>query len=93
MDQKQFISIDWGTSNLRIRLVNTTEIQIMEELQFPKGVKALYQEWAESKQEREVFYFQYLKICLDQFQSKLDPAIPLVISGMASSSIGLRELP
>lgn len=84
--------MDWGTSNLRIRLVNTADRKVLEELRFPEGVKALYHKWTDSGQAREDYYLGYLKGCLAQFQSNIDSTIPVVISGMASSSIGLREL-
>lgn len=89
----QFISVDWGTTNLRIRLVNLPDYQIVQELRFSKGIKVLFQEWGDSTEERESLYLRYLRSCLDQFSFKLQTKIPIVISGMASSSIGIRELP
>lgn len=93
MNPNQLISVDWGTSNLRIRLVSLPELRIEEERSFFKGIKLIHQEWTASRVEREEFYLRYLKNGLDQFRSIIAPNAPIIISGMASSSIGFRELP
>ena len=88
-----FISIDWGTSSLRIRLVASPSLLIKEEICSPSGIKKVYNEWLIAGGDREVFFINTLRFLIDEFKSKIDPSWSIVISGMASSSIGIRELP
>jgi 2-dehydro-3-deoxygalactonokinase len=93
MNDKNFISVDWGTTNLRIRLVSLPTLEIIEEIKSPKGVKTINKEWLEKGGDRELHFSDFLKTQLIQFNTEINPTIPIVLSGMASSSIGLRELP
>jgi len=86
----QFISIDWGTSNLRIRLVDTTNFNIIKEFNSSDGLKTLHTIWNDQKEERQTFFLEYLYNKIEKFANA---ETPIIISGMASSSIGLKELP
>ncbi|MFY0652892.1 MAG: 2-dehydro-3-deoxygalactonokinase [Cyclobacteriaceae bacterium] len=92
MENKQFISVDWGTSNLRVRLIEADGLCIQKELSFAEGVKTMYQQWQTTGEDREVFFLGFLKEKIDQLVV-IEDTTPVVISGMASASIGLRELP
>jgi 2-dehydro-3-deoxygalactonokinase len=75
-----FISCDWGTS--RFRLVWVREGRPVRSLQSPQGVGVL-------SQRRD-----FPRVLADGLRRLRAPAgLPVVISGMASSSIGWRELP
>lgn len=93
MSNTHFISIDWGTTNLRIRYINSTTLYIVEEITSTKGIKTIYNEWKLQGGEREIYYLNFLKSQINLFKTQINPSTPIVISGMASSSIGLRELP
>lgn len=93
MNFKKIISVDWGTSNLRIRLVNADPFIIIEEIASKMGVKSIYNQWLKKDKDREVYFLNFLHSQISLFNTKIDLSIPIVISGMASSSIGLRELP
>ena len=93
MPNKYFISVDWGTSNLRIRLVRLPMLEVVEEIMSQVGIKVMYQNWLCQDRDRESFYLSYLIKQIEDFKSEIDPLTTMVISGMASSSIGLRELP
>lgn len=93
MSYNFFISIDWGTSNLRIRVVATPSRLIVEEIVSSEGIKKVCNDWCMIGGDRETHFIKVLQLQLDQFITKIDPSWPIVISGMASSSIGIRELP
>ncbi|MEQ6121057.1 2-dehydro-3-deoxygalactonokinase [Reichenbachiella sp. MALMAid0571] len=88
-----FISVDWGTSNVRVRLVRFPSLQIIEEIVLPQGIKSTYNLWKEQGGDREDYFLDFLKSQIDQFKVELDKSTTVVVSGMASSSIGMRELP
>jgi len=93
MSVDSFISIDWGTTNVRIRLAQTPSLTILEESIVPKGIKTMYDEWNHSGGSREDFFLTFLKKQISLFKHPIENAPPVIISGMASASIGLRELP
>ncbi len=90
----QLISIDWGTSRLRFRQVQTEPFAILTEVSSDRGITNVFQAWqaAGSPANREGFYLRALAAEVDHLQA-VPKGVPLVISGMASSTIGLRELP
>ena len=88
-----FISIDWGTSNVRIRLVQQPSLNILEEFAVSVGIKRMYDEWQKEGGSREAFFLRYLNKQIKRFKHPLYSSYQVVISGMASASIGLRELP
>jgi 2-dehydro-3-deoxygalactonokinase len=87
---RAFLSCDWGTSSFRIRWVEND--CVVHEFRDATGCKAIYdQADGNARGER---YEKFLRGVLESWTLKLpvDP-IPLVISGMASSSIGWMEIP
>lgn len=92
MNDNYFISVDWGTSNLRIRLVEIPSLVILEELTFSEGVKDRYNKWRSEGGNREDFFLGFLKEKIDLFKTSPHRSCSIVISGMASASIGLHEL-
>lgn len=66
----------------------------------PQGIAATFAAWKQgqsrSKTDRETFYGQFLKSQIEVLAQSLNRSLdgfPLVVSGMASSSIGLAEVP
>lgn len=93
---EKLISCDWGTSNFRLRLVNTETQEILQEVLQGTGTANTFQQWKSQQQEeseRILFYKKVLADCLQQFVADFDKNIPVIISGMASSSIGMMEIP
>ncbi len=94
-----FISVDWGTSSFRIRLVQAETLMVADEIQNGSGAASSFQEWKNSgnaSHNRAGFYIQKLKdqIAILERKNSLSLAgTPVLISGMASSSIGMLELP
>ena len=94
-----FISCDWGTSSLRLKLVDTSTETVLKEITSDNGTAQTHESWIrsrEQKSDRLQFYLAVLEEQLETLQlhanTSLD-SLPIVISGMASSSIGMLELP
>jgi 2-dehydro-3-deoxygalactonokinase len=80
----RFVSCDWGTSNFRLRLVDGG---VTGEVRSDEGTAKLA---AQGGNRAEAFRATLAR-GLEQLQAP--PSLPVVISGMASSSIGWKELP
>ena len=93
------ISCDWGTSALRLRLVDTASATVLAEVTTPEGIANTFEAWKKTgkgEEERIVFYQSKLSEQIIKLEQQLRHSldhIPLVISGMASSNIGMIELP
>ena len=91
------ISCDWGTTSFRLYLVRATDGVVLHHIDNGMGVKALHANWAKSgKPSRLDFFLEYLdfRIYLLEKKAQLSlDGLPVFISGMASSSIGMQELP
>ncbi|KAA5547470.1 2-dehydro-3-deoxygalactonokinase [Adhaeribacter rhizoryzae] len=92
-----FLSCDWGTSAFRLRLVSVPELKVITEVVSEKGIAATYQSWREAqKPDRVIFYLGIILEHIQQLEKKISlhlTQVPVVISGMASSTIGMLELP
>ncbi len=88
-----FISCDWGTTNFRLRVIDRRSFQILAEVINGQGVRTIHQEFLQSGvRDRQAYYTNYLNQQLELFPETCRH-LPVVASGMASSSVGLRELP
>ncbi len=93
---EKFLSCDWGTSNFRLRLIEACTISTLAEQTAPQGISATYNLWQQSGQNRQGFYLDVIQQHIKQLEEKLKVSLaglPVVLSGMASSSIGMKELP
>lgn len=94
-----FISVDWGTSVLRIRIVDANKKSIIAEVANPMGISSAFDLWKQSKQpvsKRISFYQNILLEEIKKLEQKTNAPLqhlPIIISGMASSSIGMKNLP
>ena len=93
MDSTHFISVDWGTSNLRVRLVRTPDLEVQESIKPSAGVKAVFDRWKVEGGDREDYFLSLLKSQVESLKNPITKTCPIIMSGMVSSSIGLRELP
>ncbi|MGK6351449.1 2-dehydro-3-deoxygalactonokinase [Parapedobacter sp. DT-150] len=93
------LSCDWGTSSFRLKLVDIQREAVAAELQTADGVSAVYGRWKSEgahRSSQESFYMQHLVACIGMLSKQVAfplSGIPVVISGMASSTIGMRQLP
>ncbi|RCH56027.1 2-keto-3-deoxy-galactonokinase [Mucilaginibacter hurinus] len=92
-----FLSCDWGTSSFRIRLIRADDIQVVAEVRTAQGVAATYKSWQQNgASDRQAFYTNVIQQQVKVLEKQLDTSlegIPIALSGMASSSIGLIDLP
>jgi 2-dehydro-3-deoxygalactonokinase len=100
---KFLLSCDWGTSAFRLRYVEVDSGLIEAEVTSSQGIAALFAAYQRaisdksiSAEKRMDFYLDYLLSQIQLLSGKVLHAldgVPVVISGMASSSIGMKEWP
>lgn len=90
-----FYSCDWGTSNFRLRLVRTENLDVLDECISDRGIAVMNRQFeAQTEASRPEFF----TACLARQFEKLLPGYKeeqsiAIVSGMASSTIGMKELP
>ncbi|MGN7722212.1 2-dehydro-3-deoxygalactonokinase [Chitinophaga sp. 22620] len=92
-----FLSCDWGTSNFRLRWVRNENLQALATVQNDQGISQVAKLWQQQGNiGRQAYYTRFLEKQIREMEYQLGKAldgVPVVLSGMASSSIGLLELP
>ncbi|HYH56325.1 MAG TPA: 2-dehydro-3-deoxygalactonokinase [Anseongella sp.] len=95
--QSFILSCDWGTSSFRLRLVRLQDQAVTGEVSSAEGIAVVFGRWSLQKAAgRQDFYKEELRKHIRNLSARVRTSlenIPLVISGMASSSIGMTELP
>lgn len=92
----KFLSCDWGGSSFRLRLVETRTGEIYSETQSDMGISETWRQWlsrAKPESGRIQFYTSKLTDAINLLPATIEDKVPVIISGMASSSMGLAELP
>jgi 2-dehydro-3-deoxygalactonokinase len=96
---KLFFSCDWGTSAFRLRLVDAGTLNVLSEIKTDHGIASTFESWKlinQPEEKRIAFYqtylFEQVKKVSSSFSQSFHDA-PVILSGMASSSIGMLELP
>ncbi len=93
----KFISCDWGTTSFRLILIDVPTLNILAEIRADQGIADTYKLWeAQTHKDRISFYMEFLQeqIALLESQAKHSlNGFVVIISGMASASIGMLELP
>lgn len=94
-----FLSCDWGTSSFRLKLVELPGLRVVATSKSDEGNAATFAQWQETKQPEDQRLDFYLRILaghaqkIEQEFGRPLPGVPVVISGMASSTVGMLELP
>ncbi len=94
-----FISCDWGTSTFRLRLVDATAQSVLAEVTTNQGIAETYALWKQEghdERNRFSFYQSFIENQLTRLQEQSTESMlhePLIISGMASSNLGMVEVP
>ena len=88
-----FVSCDWGTTHFRLRLIEAKSLQVLNEFSSGDGVAPLSS--TASVRQRPSTFENHLKksvtaLLRDHPQLKVSTCL---VSGMATSSIGWKELP
>ncbi|MCG3149741.1 MAG: putative 2-dehydro-3-deoxygalactonokinase DgoK1 [Verrucomicrobiae bacterium] len=81
----RFLSCDWGTTHFRLRLVAGT--RVLRQVAAPRGVASFA-----NASDRSTAFHRVLRSAIRRLRPP-DNKTPVVISGMAASSIGWHELP
>lgn len=92
----RFLSCDWGTSTFRLRLVNAVTRKISIEFSSEVGIAETYRQWQATgrpEEERIDFYRGKLKNSIGRLSTDIGKEMPVILSGMATSSIGMMEIP
>ena len=99
MKVENILCCDWGTSSFRLRLLNLKG-EVVAETKSDQGVLATHVLWEKLKEvnarKKFEFYLAYIRNRMASLQCNdaIDVlSLPIVISGMASSSIGMKNLP
>ena len=88
---------DWGTTSFRLRLVNVSDYSIVAEHQSAEGVASTFRSWQTEggSINRFDFYASKLRSAIGELSERSATdlsSIPVIVSGMASSSIGMEEI-
>ncbi|MEO9476577.1 MAG: 2-dehydro-3-deoxygalactonokinase [Cyclobacteriaceae bacterium] len=87
-----FLSCDWGTTNFRLRLIDRDSLQIQKEHKSNQGIKSLHLAAKNSIQSQFDYFSDFIVAQLAQNFGEYSN-VPLVCTGMLSSTLGLKELP
>jgi 2-dehydro-3-deoxygalactonokinase len=93
------ISCDWGTTAFRLRVVEDPSGKVVASIRNDYGISAVFSDWQRSElpePQRAGFYRSVLYDAIDRLQRQhsLDLyGTTILLSGMASSSLGIQELP
>jgi 2-dehydro-3-deoxygalactonokinase len=96
---RRIVSCDWGTSNFRIRLVDPAIGEVLCEQSSQEGISVLDQSRESlgmATEDRAKYLCRYLDGQLDALaETAREPigGLPVIVSGMASSNLGIRPLP
>ena len=97
---RQFLSCDWGTTSFRIRLADTGNGKIIASEETGQGIADTFDLWQQQgnrdEEQKREFYLKVIDGHIKQLESKLNTplnGIKLLISGMASSTIGFIQIP
>ncbi len=94
----EFLACDWGTSALRLHLVAAGEARPLAGVESTNGIGVTHRAWqaaGASAASREGFYLATVRrqvANLAAATSRSLDGVPVVMSGMATATIGLREV-
>ena len=93
----QFISCDWGTSSFRLRLIDTEGLRVTAEITGETGIRTIHDALPADADlnDRDAAFAGFLGERLDELLRGTPAdcdARPVLLSGMATSTIGWREL-
>jgi 2-dehydro-3-deoxygalactonokinase len=92
MNDSEFLSCDWGSSSFRLRWVQPG-LTVARECKTSVGCKTLYDRALSLGLSRAELYERTLAEHLGEWESFAEKPLPLVVSGMASSTIGWQDVP
>jgi 2-dehydro-3-deoxygalactonokinase len=96
---KNFLSCDWGTTSLRLRLADSNNGRVLFEEHSDQGIADTFNLWEQSgkpENEKVLFYLEVIRSLIKKMEGQVGQSlngVKLIISGMASSSIGFIDIP
>lgn len=90
MAQDCFLSVDWGTTHFRLRLVERNTLQIIDEIKTAEGIGVLGRDRVANGDVFGDVLARHSSALGKRHSTNVDWCL---ISGMASSSLGWKELP
>lgn len=97
---KHILSCDWGSTSFRLRLVDRTNEKVLSEVLTDEGIIYTFNAYQAITADRQVSRKQYFREQLTKSLSALANSsaidisnLDIILSGMASSSIGMHEVP
>ena len=98
--KKFVLGCDWGTSSFRLRLIDRQTQTVVDRITSDEGISKTFTAWKKTGEakgvSRDRFFQQHLRkqvlAIAEKTGMSLD-GVNMVLSGMASSSIGMDELP
>jgi 2-dehydro-3-deoxygalactonokinase len=97
---KHILSCDWGSTSFRLRLVDRANENVLSEVLTDEGIIYTFNAYQAATTHRQVSRKQYFLEQLTKSLSALADSsaidiskLDIIISGMASASIGMHELP
>ncbi len=87
------LCIDWGTTSFRASLVDTENEKVLISWRTDEGCKSIYQACTGVQSSPLAFFQEKLLQILIQKGIKITDYREIIISGMASSNIGMQSLP
>ena len=99
--EKFLLGCDWGTSSFRLQVLDVPEERIIGEVFSEQGIARIHKTWEISIEKNKPIskgqlFFQHLKKQVEILSEKLSinlHNVTILISGMASSSIGMEDIP
>ena len=91
----KILSCDWGTTSFRLRLIDVETCNVLHEVKNFDGVNTAHNEWLATKKNESIrlnFYRSFIQRQIEKLNADVSD-VTAVISGMASSTIGMKELP
>lgn len=100
MEKEFLLGCDWGTTSFRLTLCDVETLAVRAEVRSDEGVASTFRDWKDSPPgdavSRERYFRRRLGVQLARLSEAAGmsvAALPVVVSGMASSSLGMQELP
>ncbi|WP_353128695.1 2-dehydro-3-deoxygalactonokinase [Parapedobacter pyrenivorans] len=91
-----FLSCDWGSTAFRIKLVSLADNTVIESIETDQGVVAIANKQIPDGRDRQALLLDVLIQAISELERNIGDRlsdVPIIVSGMASSSFGLVELP
>lgn len=94
-----FLGCDWGSTHLRLYLVSADKKAPLDSVSTEQGIIRVYEQWKQSnapERNRLSFYQSIIENSIKVLEIRSGITLndkPVIISGMASSNMGMLELP